>query len=44
MESDVMNRRFAQQNTPRVMESRRRTLLVDSEGDPRRTIYNVLNW
>ncbi|KAK3373002.1 hypothetical protein B0T24DRAFT_621958 [Lasiosphaeria ovina] len=43
-ESETMNRMFAQQNTPQVMESRRKSLLVDTEGDPRKTIYNVLNW
>ncbi|KAK3684127.1 hypothetical protein B0T22DRAFT_483909 [Podospora appendiculata] len=44
-ESKTLDRMFAQQNTPEVMESRRRTLLIDTEGDPRRTIYNALrNW
>jgi len=43
-ESTVMNARFAQQNTPNVVASRNRSLLVETEGDPRKTIYNVLNW
>ncbi|KAK0711715.1 hypothetical protein B0H67DRAFT_586149 [Lasiosphaeris hirsuta] len=43
-ESETMNRMFAQQNTPSVMEARNKRLLVETEGDPRRSIYNVLNW
>ncbi|KAK4448692.1 hypothetical protein QBC34DRAFT_406589 [Podospora aff. communis PSN243] len=43
-ESATMNRMFAQQNSPRVMEARRRNFLIDSEGDPRKTPYNFLNW
>lgn len=39
-----MNARFAQQNIPNVVASRNRSLLVETEGDPRKTIYNVLNW
>ncbi|KAK3988927.1 hypothetical protein QBC44DRAFT_328449 [Cladorrhinum sp. PSN332] len=43
-ESDTINRMFAQRDTPEVIESQRRALLVDTEGDPRKSIYNVLNW
>ncbi|KAK4223145.1 hypothetical protein QBC38DRAFT_426038 [Podospora fimiseda] len=43
-ESDTINRMFAQRDTPEAIESRRRALLVDTEGDPRKSIYNVLNW
>ncbi|KAK4182516.1 hypothetical protein QBC35DRAFT_509847 [Podospora australis] len=43
-ESAIMDRRFAQQNTPAVEQSQRRALLIDTEGDPRRTPYNILNW
>jgi hypothetical protein len=43
-ESATMNRMFAQQNSPRVMDARRRNFLIDSEGDPRKTPYNFLNW
>lgn len=43
-ESDTMNRMFAQQNTAQVRAARNQRLLVDSEGDPRKTPYNVLNW
>ncbi len=39
-----MNRMFAQQNTPEVIEARRQRLLVETEGDPKKSIYNVLNW
>lgn len=43
-ESSTIDKMFAQKNTPAVEESRRRSLLVDTEGDPRRTPYNILNW
>jgi len=43
-ESNTMNRMFAQQNSARVMESRKRNFLIDTEGDPRKTPYNILNW
>ncbi|KAK5655216.1 hypothetical protein OQA88_6115 [Cercophora sp. LCS_1] len=44
MESNIMNSRFAQQNSPRVMEARKKHYLIETEGDPRKTLYNVLNW
>lgn len=44
MESNIMNRRFAQQNSPRVLEARKKNYLIETEGDPRKTLYNVLNW
>jgi hypothetical protein len=43
-ESETINRLFAQQNTPEVEETRRQRLLVDTEGDPRRSLFNILNW
>ncbi|KAL2259923.1 hypothetical protein VTK26DRAFT_6237 [Humicola hyalothermophila] len=43
-ESDTMNRMFAQQNTPEVREARNKALLVETEGDPRKTFFNILNW
>ncbi|KAG7285647.1 hypothetical protein NEMBOFW57_010276 [Staphylotrichum longicolle] len=43
-ESDTMNRMFSQQNTADVRARRDQRLLVESEGNPRKTIYNVLNW
>ncbi|KAK4462880.1 hypothetical protein QBC42DRAFT_296460 [Cladorrhinum samala] len=43
-ESDTINQMFAQRDTPEAVEAHRRALLVDTEGDPRRSIYNVLNW
>ncbi|KAK4180674.1 hypothetical protein QBC36DRAFT_229014 [Triangularia setosa] len=43
-ESSTIDKMFAQKNTPAVEESRRRSLLVDTEGDIRRTPYNILNW
>ncbi|KAA8628683.1 hypothetical protein SMACR_12876 [Sordaria macrospora] len=43
-ESNTLNRVFAQQNTPGVMEKRKERYLIETEGDPRKTIYNVLNW
>ncbi|KAK4208558.1 hypothetical protein QBC37DRAFT_431770 [Rhypophila decipiens] len=43
-ESETMNRMFAKQYSPEVMEARRRNYLIDQEGDPRKSIYNVLNW
>ncbi len=39
-----MNRMFSQQNTAEVIARRDERLLVESEGNPRKTIYNVLNW
>ncbi|KAI0143603.1 hypothetical protein GGR57DRAFT_507920 [Xylariaceae sp. FL1272] len=35
---------FAQQNTPEVEEARRRDLLVDTYGDPRNSLLNILGW
>jgi hypothetical protein len=43
-ESDTLNRMFSQQNTPEVRAKRDRSLLVETEGNPRKTVYNVLNW
>ncbi|KAI1853988.1 hypothetical protein JX265_003689 [Neoarthrinium moseri] len=38
------NKIFAQQNTPEVEEARRRQLMVETNGDPRRTLFNILGW
>ncbi|KAK4152279.1 hypothetical protein C8A00DRAFT_16383 [Chaetomidium leptoderma] len=43
-ESDTMDRMFSQQNTPEVRARRDQRLLVDTEGNPRKTMYNILNW
>ncbi|KAM7198888.1 hypothetical protein V8F20_005955 [Naviculisporaceae sp. PSN 640] len=43
-ESDTINRMFEKQYSPEVMEARRKHYLIDTEGDPRKSIYNVLNW
>jgi hypothetical protein len=43
-ESDTMNRMFSQQNTADVRARRDERLLVKTEGNPRKTIYNILNW
>jgi hypothetical protein len=43
-ESQALDRAFSQQNTPEVMARRDQSLLVNTEGNPRKTIYNVLNW
>ncbi|KAI0132801.1 hypothetical protein BJ170DRAFT_615440 [Xylariales sp. AK1849] len=42
--NQTYNRMFAQQNTPEVEESRRKALLVETYGDPRRSLFNVLGW
>jgi hypothetical protein len=43
-ESGNLDRIFSQQNTAEVEEARRRQLLVDTYGDPRNTLLNVLGW
>ncbi|KAL2133033.1 hypothetical protein VTI74DRAFT_3005 [Chaetomium olivicolor] len=43
-ESETMNRMFSQQNTPEVVARRNQRLLVETEGNPRKTPYNILNW
>ncbi|KAK4234293.1 hypothetical protein C8A03DRAFT_18775, partial [Achaetomium macrosporum] len=43
-ESEAINRAFSRQNTPEALERRNRSLLVDTEGDPKKTLYNILNW
>ncbi|KAK3321900.1 hypothetical protein B0H66DRAFT_638414 [Apodospora peruviana] len=43
-ESETMNRMFAQQNSPRVLEARKKNYLIETEGDPRKSVYNILNW
>ncbi|KAI1127932.1 hypothetical protein F5Y10DRAFT_186580 [Nemania abortiva] len=35
---------FAQQNTPEVEEARKRDLMVETYGDPRNSLLNVLGW
>jgi len=43
-ESETMNRMFAKQYSPEVLEARKKHFLIETEGDPRKSIYNVLNW
>jgi len=43
-ESQTMDRMFAQKNSPEVEARRKKQLLTDTEGDPRRTLFNVLGW
>jgi len=43
-ESNVMDRMFEKQNTPEVIRRRNERLLVDTEGDPRKSLFNILNW
>ncbi|KAH6659298.1 hypothetical protein BKA67DRAFT_652539 [Truncatella angustata] len=38
------DRIFAQQNTPEVEAARKRQLQVETMGDPRKTLFNVLGW
>ncbi|KAI0427399.1 hypothetical protein F5Y09DRAFT_33713 [Xylaria sp. FL1042] len=42
--SDSFDHIFAQQNTPEVEEARKRDLLVETYGDPRNSLLNVLGW
>lgn len=35
---------FAQQNTPEVEAHRRQQLQVETMGDPRKSLFNVLGW
>ncbi|KAI1261117.1 hypothetical protein F5Y18DRAFT_431664 [Xylariaceae sp. FL1019] len=42
--SSSFDRIFAQQNTPEVEQARKRDLLVDTYGDPRNSLLNVLGW
>ncbi|KAI1368573.1 hypothetical protein F5Y08DRAFT_335465 [Xylaria arbuscula] len=35
---------FAQQNTPEVEEARKKDLLVETYGDPRNSLLNILGW
>ncbi|KAL2166747.1 hypothetical protein VTG60DRAFT_2231 [Thermothelomyces hinnuleus] len=43
-QSDAINRSFSQQNTPETMARRNRNFHVDTEGDPKKTLFNILNW
>ncbi|CAJ2513124.1 Uu.00g012430.m01.CDS01 [Anthostomella pinea] len=43
-DSSEMDRIFAQQNTPEVEAARKRDLLVDTYGDPRNSLMNILGW
>ncbi|KAI0468652.1 hypothetical protein F4859DRAFT_196547 [Xylaria cf. heliscus] len=42
--SDSFDKIFAQQNTPEVEAARKRDLKVDTYGDPRNSLLNVLGW
>jgi len=43
-ESQTMDRMFAQKNTPEVEARRKQQLLTETEGDPRRSLFNILGW
>ncbi|KAI1810046.1 hypothetical protein GGS20DRAFT_228861 [Poronia punctata] len=43
-ESGAFDHIFAQQNTPEVEAARRRHLQVETFGDPRNSLLNVLGW
>lgn len=43
-ESETMNKMFSKQNTAEVVARRNQRLLVDTEGNPKKTPYNFLNW
>ncbi|KAI1342515.1 hypothetical protein F5Y15DRAFT_306282 [Xylariaceae sp. FL0016] len=43
-ESGQFDQIFSQQNTPEVEAARRRDLLVDTYGDPRNSLLNILGW
>ncbi|KAI1428280.1 hypothetical protein F5Y12DRAFT_711260 [Xylaria sp. FL1777] len=43
-ESGSFDRIYAQQNTPEVEAARKRDLLVETYGDPRNSLLNVLGW
>ncbi|GAP86027.1 hypothetical protein SAMD00023353_0301470 [Rosellinia necatrix] len=42
--SDGFDRIFSQQNTPEVEEARKKALLVETYGDPRNSLLNILGW
>ncbi|KAJ2972760.1 hypothetical protein NUW58_g9120 [Xylaria curta] len=42
--SDTFDHIFSQQNTPEVEEARKRDLLVETYGDPRNSLLNILGW
>ncbi|KAI0974461.1 hypothetical protein F4678DRAFT_458427 [Xylaria arbuscula] len=42
--SDSFDHIFAQQNTPEVEAARKRDLLVETYGDPRNSLLNILGW
>ncbi|KAI0184619.1 hypothetical protein EV127DRAFT_515976 [Xylaria flabelliformis] len=42
--SDSFDKIFAQQNTPEVEAARKRDLLVETYGDPRNSLLNILGW
>ncbi|KAI0818126.1 hypothetical protein GGR55DRAFT_623704 [Xylaria sp. FL0064] len=42
--SDSFDHIFAQQNTPEVEEARKRGLQIETYGDPRNSLLNVLGW
>ncbi|KAI0443682.1 hypothetical protein F4803DRAFT_304156 [Xylaria telfairii] len=42
--SDSFDKIFAQQNTPEVEAARKKDLLVETYGDPRNSLLNILGW
>ncbi|KAI2638060.1 hypothetical protein GGS21DRAFT_452973 [Xylaria nigripes] len=43
-ESGTFDQIYSQKNTPEVEESRKKAFLVDTHGDPRNSMLNVLGW
>ncbi|KAI0011852.1 hypothetical protein F4779DRAFT_571520 [Xylariaceae sp. FL0662B] len=43
-ESNVMDKIYAKQNTPEAEEVRRKGFLVDTNPDPRGSLFNFLGW
>lgn len=42
--SDSFDHIYAQQNTPEVEQARKRDLMVETYGDPRNSLLNILGW
>jgi hypothetical protein len=43
-ENAAMEKAFAPQNTPAHMAARDQRLLIATEGNPKKSLYNILNW
>ncbi|KAI1114355.1 hypothetical protein F5Y14DRAFT_174438 [Nemania sp. NC0429] len=42
--SDAFDHIYAQQNTPEVEAARKKGLMVETYGDPRNSMLNILGW